>query len=329
MCLSWIPPEAIEGMFKLPFGLGVAHYDVPPPDASPDVDALLALDAIRFANELRASLEVEDGEIVDYCMSGRGRVGSTTVRLGSRGVTFAAVAMPDLVDEPVVGDGAVTFAQTAGGHTGVPMPRAVAHAPFWRITAPLAWSTLRLTVRADGSSEARVADASPFPRHYVYDANGRLTHKTALMRYRDWLRNADAQRSPWGGSRDEPPVAAVASEVERSLANSILVSRAYRQHRLPAGGWLRDRPIADTEVHVLLDGLLLIEVDARPALEVGPGAIFDPTLRTEESKAHVAVRALTVCRLAVMPRAQLDDEALVGVAAQQTARLRAHRQRAG
>ena len=30
--ISWIPSEAIEGMPKLPFELGVGHYDEPPPD---------------------------------------------------------------------------------------------------------------------------------------------------------------------------------------------------------------------------------------------------------------------------------------------------------
>src|SRR5215469_9977518 len=25
-CLSWIPPTAVEGVFSLPFGLGVAHF---------------------------------------------------------------------------------------------------------------------------------------------------------------------------------------------------------------------------------------------------------------------------------------------------------------
>ena len=34
--------EAFEGMFNLPFSLGVAHYDAPPPSASPDLDALPA-----------------------------------------------------------------------------------------------------------------------------------------------------------------------------------------------------------------------------------------------------------------------------------------------
>jgi CRP-like cAMP-binding protein len=85
---------------------------------------------------------------------------------------------------------------------------------------------------------------------------------------------------------------------------------------------LADRPISDGEVHVLLDGLLLIEIDGKPALEAGPGAIFDPATRTKESKEHVRARAKTRCRLAVMPRDQLDSQALLGVAAQQTSRLR-------
>src|SRR5215471_8475590 len=90
-CLSWIPPTAVEGAFSLPFGLGVAHYDQPPPDELPDVDGLLAADAIRFANQLRAWIEVNDGQVSGYGMSGGGRLGSTTVRLRSHGFTFAGV----------------------------------------------------------------------------------------------------------------------------------------------------------------------------------------------------------------------------------------------
>jgi hypothetical protein len=321
LCLSWIPPEAVEGLFKLPFALGVAHYDAPPPDASPDVDALLDADAVRFANEIRGSVDVQAGRVIDYRMSGGGRVGSTTVRLRSRGFTFAAASLPELAEEPTVSDDGVMFVQTAGGHTGVPVPRAVPHAPFWRLTAPLAWSSLSLTIHLDGSSESRIVDASPFPRHYLYDDHGRLTHKTALIRYRDWLRRADHEHSPWTGAKRPVPVAEVRSEVERALADSILVSRAWRQQHLPAGGRLREAPITESEVHVLLDGVLVIEVDGKPEIEVGPGAIFDPALRTAESKARVSVRAQTAARLAVTPRDQLDNQALIDVAAIQTARL--------
>jgi hypothetical protein len=75
-------------------------------------------------------------------------------------------------------------------------------------------------------------------------------------------------------------------------------------------------------VHVLLDGLLLFEVDRQPAAEADPGAIFDPALRAPESVARITVRAQTPCRLAVVPRDQLDSQALLGVAEQQAGRLR-------
>ena len=34
--VSWIPRDAITGLTKLPFDLGVAHYDLPPPDVMTD-----------------------------------------------------------------------------------------------------------------------------------------------------------------------------------------------------------------------------------------------------------------------------------------------------
>jgi hypothetical protein len=99
-CLSWIPPTAVEGVFSLPFGLGVAHYDKPPPNQLPDVESLLCADAIRFVNQLQAWIEVQDGQITAHGMSGGGRLGSTTVRLRSYGLTFAGIALPDLTPPP-------------------------------------------------------------------------------------------------------------------------------------------------------------------------------------------------------------------------------------
>ena len=160
-CLSWIPPTAVEGAFSLPFGLGIAHYDQPPPDELPDLEALLSADAIRFANQLHAWIEVTDGQVTGHGMSGSGRLGSTTVRLGSHGLTFAGVALPGLTPPPEVHQDRVHFTHTAGGHTGAPVPRAVPHPPFWQLTAPIAWSTITLTLHSDGSSKAQIAAASP------------------------------------------------------------------------------------------------------------------------------------------------------------------------
>jgi hypothetical protein len=322
-CLSWIPRTAVEGAFKLPFGWGIAHYDKPPPDASPDVERLLSGDAIRFANQLHAWIDVEDGHIAGQGMSGGGRVGSTTVRLKKAGLTFAGVPLPDLMEAPEVLADRVRFRQTCGGHTGAPVPRAIPRPPYVRISAPIAWSTILLTLRADGTSESEIADASVFPRHYLYDSTGRLTHKSALIRYKDWLRRSEEQRSPWAGVRTPVPTARVKAEAERSLADTILVSADYDQHRLPAGEMMTPAFIHDDQVAVLLDGLLLVLINDEPAVELGPGAILDPSKRSPESRQHAKIRAQTATRLAVLARDQLDSDALLDVATEQTSALHA------
>jgi hypothetical protein len=321
-CLSWIPPTALEGVFEVPFGRGIAHYDKPPPDNSPDVDALLDADAIRFANQVRAWIEVQDGRISDHGMTGGGRLGSTTVRLRKRGHTFAGVALPDLVGEPEVFADRVRFRQTCGGHTGAPLPRAIPHPPFVRIAAPLAWSTILLTLFADGNSESEIADASAFPRHYLYDSAGRLTHKTALIRYKDWLRRSEQQRSPWAGVHEPVPTAQVKQHAERSLADTILVSARYEQYHLPAGAMLGSHPIREDQVAVLLDGLMVILIDDEPAVEIGPGSIFDPSTRIAESKQHAKIRAQTAARFALLSRADVDTDALHEVASEQASHIR-------
>src|SRR3990172_5039673 len=68
--VSWIPSEAIGGMLKAPFELGVTHYDEPPPEAFDDLGALRQADRFRFANDLRAFVEVERGKITNHGAAG-------------------------------------------------------------------------------------------------------------------------------------------------------------------------------------------------------------------------------------------------------------------
>ena len=56
--ISWIPSEAVEGLPKIPFSMGVAHYDEPPPEVIDDLEAMTEADAFREANELHAFIEV-------------------------------------------------------------------------------------------------------------------------------------------------------------------------------------------------------------------------------------------------------------------------------
>ena len=47
----------------------------------------------------------------------------------------------------------------------------------------------------DGTSEAELAATSPFPRHYLYDAAGRLSHESAVIRFDDWIRRSGLEAS--------------------------------------------------------------------------------------------------------------------------------------
>src|SRR5215472_11664583 len=69
---------------------------------------------------------------------------------------FRPVLLPLLQRDPEHGDGWVRFVQTAGGRTGIPAPRRVRRKPFVQWQAPLAWTTMSLTLYADGKAEAEM-----------------------------------------------------------------------------------------------------------------------------------------------------------------------------
>src|SRR6476646_7584445 len=102
--ISWIPSEAIEGMPKLPFELGVGHYDEPPPDRLEhgDLGRLRDADRFREANELKAWIEVEDGAIVGLGYQGGGLVGATTFRLGRKAIVVPGVPFEVLRTDPEI-----------------------------------------------------------------------------------------------------------------------------------------------------------------------------------------------------------------------------------
>jgi hypothetical protein len=125
--ISWIPEAAIEGRPKVPFELGIGHYDRPPPDhlEPGDLERLRDDDRFREANHLAAWIEVEDGRIVGHGYSGGGLVGATTFKVGPGKVRVAGVAFETLRPDPEVGPDAVWFVQTVGGRAGFPAPRMV------------------------------------------------------------------------------------------------------------------------------------------------------------------------------------------------------------
>ncbi len=314
--LSWIPSEAVTGANKGAFEIGFTHYDDPPPDAIDDLDALHATDRFRFANRLEAWIDVEAGRIVDAGYGRGGLMGATTVRLGPRAVTFAAVALPELRDDPVVTPEHATFVQTYGGRTALPAPRRVPRPPFVQFRAPLVWTTLTLTINADGSSEYELTGASAFPRHWLYDDAGKLAAKAGLADFKSWFRHSFGRFTPWGSTNSRALVTAVETALERELASHIMRGGDKPTIRtLAPDALLTEQGTPGTDVFLVLDGVLALEVDGRPLAEIGPGAILGERAVLEGGIRTSTLRAVTKCRVASVAGAQLDRNILERITA--------------
>src|SRR5919202_78046 len=236
--ISWIPSEAIEGLPKLPFSLGIGHYDEPPPDrlGEGDLDRLRDGDRFREANELRAWIEVENGRIVAHGHHGRGLVGSTTFRFGVKDVVVPGVAFETLRPEPELGESNVRFVQTVGGRAVFPAPRRVRGGPYFRISSATAWTTLELVIRTDGTSEGRLIGASPFPRHWIYDRNGELCQKAGTIDFGAWYREAHGRNTPWGEEDSPAFVTEAETALERQLSADLMGRKASPRRRNVAEG---------------------------------------------------------------------------------------------
>ncbi|HEV8296413.1 MAG TPA: cyclic nucleotide-binding domain-containing protein, partial [Acidimicrobiales bacterium] len=309
--ISWIPSEAIGGLSRLPFDLGTFHYDEPPPDdlsaLGPDPIAELgATDRFRVANELKAWIDVEEGRIVGAEYVGGGRIGSTRLRFGPARWNVLATLLPDVQAEPVVDIDHVTFVQTAGGRTGVPFPRPVRHAPFVQYRAPIAWSTLRLVVHLDGRIEGELIGASKFPRHWVYDAAGKLVAKSGTTASKNWASHAFGKHTPWGDTDSPAFVTAAESALERQLSTQIMRGGATpRFAKVAKGKTLCEQGDPGADVFLLLDGVLTVEVDGEQIAEVGPGAILGERAYLEAGTRTSTLRAHTPCRVAVASADQI------------------------
>jgi cyclic nucleotide-binding protein len=330
--VSWVPLDCVEGGQRLQFHVGAAQYDDPPPHHLDDLAALLAAGRVRLANRLEGFIEVSDGRITAHGQAGQGYVGApgqaltgtatgdpSSVSGGMRGaeppafVGFTAVALPDLRPEPEVGEGWVRFGQTAGGLLSVGMPYRTAGSAEPRLAAPAAWTTLALTIRADGTSEGTLAGASPFPRHWVYDHDGRLTATSGVVDFSGWQADAWDPFTPWGG-RDAPArVTAVATALERELSR-IIVDASPHWLRLRRGATLVEQHEPGHELYLLFDGLLAVEVDGRTVGEIGPGAVVGEVALLEGGRRTATLRAVTPCRVAAVPGDRVDRAVLAELA---------------
>ena len=317
--ISWIPADAVDRDAKVGFRLGTTRADdEPPAELGPDIDA--ALDALadhyRFANHLRAFADFDDdGEVSRYGEQGSGRLGHRTTSDGVQ-LMIGTIPMPERRGEPVVGPGWVRFDQTWGGRTAANMAKATLRPPFVRFHSPVAWTTLELTLHADGRIDGRLAGASPFPRHSVYDTGGRLDATSAITDWKAWAASAIGVHTPWGEEDSPAFVTAAQSALERELAEMLLRDTPRPAvRRLHAGQVLTRQGDPGDELYVILDGVLVVSVDGAEVLELGPGSVLGERAVLQGGRRTATLTAETSAKVMIVPGERVDRDRLAGLAA--------------
>jgi hypothetical protein len=203
-----------------------------------------------------------------------------------------------------------------GGRAGFPAPRTVTDRPFVRIHSATAWTTLALTIRADGSSAHELVGASSFPRHWIYDRDGSLVEKTGTIDFKAWYRQAHGERTPWGDEGSESFVTAAESALEREISRELMAGKEIPERRtLDAGETLVEQGAAGDVLYLVLDGVLAVEIDGAEVAEIGPGAIVGEKALLEGGTRTATLRAQARCRVAVIPGELIDRQELEELAA--------------
>ena len=199
------------------------------------------------------------------------------------------------------------FVQTTGGRTAIPAPRPVRRRPFIQWQAPLVWTTLSLTLHADGRAEYSVTGASRFPRHWIYDADGRLAHKSGLTDYANWTRVSFGRHTPWGDEDSPALVTAVETALEQALSVQLMHGAAKPKiSQLQPGDELVRQGDFGQDIYLVLDGVIRVERDGTRLAEYGPGAMLGERAALEGGTRTSTLVAVTRCRVASVPAVQLD-----------------------
>jgi hypothetical protein len=199
---------------------------------------------------------------------------------------------------------------------GLPTPRPVSHKPFVQFWPSIAWTTLALTINADGSSSHELVGASPFPRHWIYDHDGRLVEKSGVIDFGKWFNDSFGDRTPWGEQDSPAVVAAVESALERSLSSAIMAGGTKPKIKtIAAGENLVRQDQTGTDVFLILDGIFVVEVDGAVVAEIGPGAVVGERAALVNGKRTATLWARTQGRVASVPNDALDQGALGSLAA--------------
>ena len=238
-------------------------------------------------------------------------MGLTPITVGSLRVLLPTKANPEIRQEPEITGDAVRFVQTAGGRPVFSFLKPSARWPFL-VTRPFTvWTTIELTMRADGSSTQRLAGASRFPRHWLYDDGGHLVEKAALTQIMLWESTTFGRHTPWGGEDQAPVVAPAETELERALAEQVMHDGPRPTVReLAAGEFLFRQAEPGASVALVLDGTFEVLVDGQAVGQVGPGTVVGERASLQDGRRTADLRALTQAQVAETAPGMLTAEQL-------------------
>jgi CRP-like cAMP-binding protein len=96
-------------------------------------------------------------------------------------------------------------------------------------------------------------------------------------------------------------VTAVESTLERQLSRLIIGANPPFRRLRPSESLVNQGEPGD-ELFLLFDGVLAVEVDGQVITEVGPGAVLGEMALLRGGRRTATLRAVTPCRVAVVPR---------------------------
>ena len=189
--------------------------------------------------------------------------------------------------------------------------------PYVTLTSPTAWSTLRLTIGADGSSRFDVKGASPFPRHWIYDANGDLAKKSASIDFSDWTHRRHDADTPWGNTDYAALVTDAESPLERHLSLQIMQGGPRPMiAEFDRGETLIRQGDEDEHILLVLDGVVSIDISGDVVAEAGPGAVLGEMAARAGGRRTATVTAVTAVKAAITTPEALESHDLIELAVQ-------------
>ena len=123
-------------------------------------------------------------------------------------------------------------------------------------------------LHADGRAEFALTGASRFLRHWVYDGNSQLSHKSGETDFGGWCRTSFGRHSPWGDEDSPALVTAVQTALERSLSVQLMGGSANpRNRQIKAGEVLVRQGERLTSIYLVLDGVIRVDRDGERLAE--------------------------------------------------------------